>query len=1102
MYDKKAEAKRKIEQLIGNCKAVKLADHEAKYSERDVETKFIEPFLDALGWNPRSEEVQKRYPIGRKKVDYALQIGGVGKEPNIIVEAKNFVESLDGKEMDEDRQDYITYPEKVILYGWNSGVNWTVLTNFKELRVYNVRWSKKPEKALWLNLRFDEFLDDKKFEKIWALSREGVATGILDTYDTRTRRKPVDRQFLDDLVICRSLLIENVRHRNNELEPERIKECAQKILDRLVIMRAAEDLRVETADRLRREILKEKGGWFKLKQYLFRDFDRRFNSQIFAKNLCDDIEIDNEVIEEVVRILYEGTGESSGYLFDQIPADILGSMYEDYIGYILKEEGEIYKLEREMKKRKAEGIYYTPTYVVKFIVENTLGTFLKSMNLSEVENIRILDPACGSGSFLIRAQEVLKEYRKSKMEQLVKKEGQKIDIYMSRDYESLISKNIIMQNIYGVDLDPQAAEISSVNLSLKVLADMKEEMKLPEVMGKNIKVGNSLISNHRRDLKKYFENPAAKKPFNWDEEFPQVFEQVGFDVVIGNPPYINVENLPPDERRYYMDTENYETAIKRFDIYLAFIEKGLELLKNGGRLSFIVPFPFLNQNYAEKLRELILNSCVIEQIVDLSRYKVFQDAVVRNVIIVLRKENNREVREKNKIKIIVQQEDPNVTNKISGEISFIPQKVFQTTPESMFRLGLTEKVLSVTNEIDRNALKLGRVAVASWGARGVPMKNFHLDRPVNNLCKRMVKGENVRRYYLHYSGKWFLYDIAKLYRPAFPELFENKKIIISEVTGEKGLVATFDDERYYTDHSLCCCIPKFVLTGKDSEFFGRHKITMDKKDVKLSEKYDLKFVLGVINSTFSNFYFKTVLGYALNVYPESVEQLPIPKIDFYNADEKAMHDAIVKLVNQMLILNKQYNETLLIFQKILDNLKDSKTKSRPFGKYYFKEGSSYGIDLGKTEKLIDMDLKGKVTAIEVEDEQESLVLKAKYGDEEDLVPIIRIHIKDNELRKFFYYTMKTYLMEKAKTRMWGQGKIVDVVLNALEIPGFEVNTEKEKERIRKLMSEFFKSSPIKDKSLSEVEKEIQATDDMINKKVYGLYGLSEEEVKIVEESLH
>jgi hypothetical protein len=204
----------------------------------------------------------------------------------------------------------------------------------------------------------------------------------------------------------------------------------------------------------------------------------------------------------------------------------------------------------------------------------------------------------------------------------------------------------------------------------------------------------------------------------------------------------------------------------------------------------------------------------------------------------------------------------------------------------MFRIDLTPGLQNIQKRMDSVAIKFGKIFVASWGARGVPVEKFHLDNPINQHCKRMVKGSDVDRYELLYSGKWLLYDTEKLYRPSMPEFFENPKIIFQKVTGKHGLIGIYDKEKFYADDSLVCCIPKYCFKGYDERQLRKHKIYIYKNEIGISKDYDILYVLAVMNSWANGFYFSTFVGYDLNVYPENIEYLPIPRILFSTPEKK------------------------------------------------------------------------------------------------------------------------------------------------------------------------------------------------------------------------
>ena len=1051
MYDPKAEAKRQIQNRIDFYeKGVKLAKTEDKYLEARVKSTFIEPFLNALGWKLDSNEVYPEYPVGRDKVDYALQVGGVGEEPKIFVEAKRFVlpEGLDSKERDPYTGEDISFPEKAIHYAWRKNVDWVILTNFKELRIYNVKQSKTPKKAERFRITHDKFLEEDTFKTLWAFSREGVASGLLDAFEIREKRKPVDRQFLDDLVKCRLLLIDNIRRRNKELEPELLKECVQRILDRLVVMRAAEDLGVEKIDRLRMEILKPREGWDKLNQWLFKNFNSRFNSRIFAKHPCDDLKIADEVIQKVVNILYNGTGESSGYRFDQIRADVLGSMYEDYIGYILKEEGEIYKLEKEMKKRKAKGIYYTPTYVVEYIVENTLGTLLKGMSPPEVKNIRILDPACGSGSFLTKAQVVLKRYYESTMEQLKKKEGEKIDLYISKDYASL-SKDILTENIYGVDLDLQAAEIASVNLSLKILADMKEEMKLPEVMGENIKVGNSLISNHRKDLKKYFKYPAEKKPFNWDEEFSQVFEQGGFDVVIGNPPYGG--KLDRSEKKYI---EKEYACFGSKDTAEVFLELALKLTKENGMIGMIIPKSLAFYTAWSKIRKLLLREATIIRLCDVGI--AFKDVNYEQLILIIKKCKANENAE-----VIIDRAAPLRRYLPKKEITTIG-KVKQAVMNLENRLIFTPipaEIEKVLQKISEKSVPLGSIA-----------KEIFRGLYVADEIKRKLK-----------PGKYkFLEKVPHVSRYSIKRLWE---VDLSDKKWEKKIQKILRPRVF-----LKVLRGKRLVAGYD---FGEIVTTEKLVNVVLEEDsgYDIRFITAVINSPVPSFYMQKALFSDTTETSRVMDEdysgsIPIPKISpMMQLEQKN----IVELVDKIVDFKKQLSKLNINFERYLTEPVIAETNFRD---YYDK------LDINEKEALDKMS-KGNIRKLKVEEQGNWLVFKVDYvarkkGKKQEFkdVEIVKCKFKDELQRKFLFYTINNY------KKPLGTGNLLLKILR-IPVPRFDKDPKKNGLIITKMMQEYLKVVREKER----LEKGIQETDDLINRKVYELYGLNEGEIKIIEESL-
>ncbi len=672
----------------------------------------------------------------------------------------------------------------------------------------------------------------------------------------------------------------------------------------MIFIRYTEDKNLEPLTLL--PLLREwkvsgKGNLIEELNKIFRKFDKWYDSRLFEKHFSEDLESYGP-LEDIVEGLYHSKKSGHPYDFSVISSDVLGAVYEQYLGYLQKKEGG--KEENGRKsKRKQQGIYYTPTFVVDYIVKNTLGKILQEKSSEEIKNIRVLDPACGSGSFLIKACQTLIDYWQnqkreikgsSKLDEIAKimekKAGQKI-------LPTPAKLRILRENIFGVDLDPKAEEIAQLNLLLNAVS---RRTLLPN-LSHNITCGNSLISGTPKELKNYFgENWKDKKPFNWEEEFPEIFKDGGFDVVIGNPPYIMVENLPSNERRYLMS--KYETAAKRFDIYITFIEKGLDLLKPGGFLSFIIPYPFLNQNYAEKLRKKILQDFNLIHILDLSEVKIFGDAIIRNCIIVIEKPRaGNDKKDKINVKKIYNEKDLSNLGNLPTRVFL--KSIFKSLPKAMFRTDLNNLKMNLLEKIESKSISLGQICYVNWGARTGDIKKYVTKEKNNEYCKKMINARNVDRYIINYTNDYIIYKKEELYNPMFEELFESPKIVTRDISGKSRLKSALDTERYYTEHTVSLVVPFYYLKE-----VKRRGLKLTDEQINTSYNYDLKYILAIVNSALLNWYFISKLGGGLHVYPDDVKQFPIYKINFSNNEEKGKYDELVKLVDGILNLNKELQE--------------------------------------------------------------------------------------------------------------------------------------------------------------------------------------------------
>jgi hypothetical protein len=614
-------------------------------------------------------------------------------------------------------------------------------------------------------------------------------------------------------------------------------------------------------------------------------------------------------------------------------------------------------------------------------------------------NVKVCDPAMGSGHFLVdacefiarRISDILERYPDNPVEnkvhelrrKLLETAGEK-GYQLNEEHltnERLIQRLVLKRCIYGVDLNPLAVELAKLSLWLHCFTEGGPLSFLDH----HLKCGNSLIGASYEEIQlgllnaglfsripqdfprivgvmqviadltditmeqvaqsvsKYKESEGLMKParrifdswtaeyfghkgiqkflrggkavpkgwdtvdvdalpdwfrpgleearkthfFHWELEFPEVFfdrngalarYKRGFDAVIGTPPYISVEKMRTADRDFLM--KRLKSAQKRFDIYVGFIEHGLRLLRYGGRLGYIVPYPLLSQDYGEKLRDMILRQTKILEIVDIKRFKVFADPKVRSIVILLTPCEDQSEAVRHEMAVLHVTQDLNKVDGLGGFRLRARQSGYLGMPSKMIRTEVYGERTKVIRRCKADADPLGKIAIGGVGARAVPQKQFHLAKPVNEDCKKMLKGDDIQRYSCDWSGMWLLYDPARLYRPAMPQFFENEKLVIQEVTGDSGIRAAFDANGFYTDHSICCCVRADKLRDLSDKVLRKRKIQLDRSFLGKAEKYDLRFLLALLCSRLLNFYFRLMLGYDLNVYPESIEKLPIRRIAF------------------------------------------------------------------------------------------------------------------------------------------------------------------------------------------------------------------------------
>jgi len=656
----------KIKSLIQKFEANKYHYLSKDYLEEEVRIDFINPFFEALGWDvqntkslspyEREAVVEKGETTGRP--DYNFRIDGQTK---FFVEVKPPREALHK----------INHVLQAKSYAWNTkNVFVVLLTDFNESRLFDATIKpdlKNPDQGLIFELTYDKYLEN--MDKLLILSKEEIEKGSLDKIilkdsTSKKLRIPVDKSFLDDLTTWREALAKDIYKRNiKELEDhtdeENIKihvkilnEAVQKMLDRLIFIRIAEDRKIIEPKSLLEEVEWWKAGGKKrdLQRRLidcFLGWNQDFNGEILKPGPCDVLEIDSHLLAEIIDGLYY---PKCPYRFEVIGVELLGSIYEKYLGKTIKVSPKRIKIEEKPEVRKAGGVYYTPQYIVEYIVKNTVGKIIDGKSPKQIEKIRIVDPACGSGSFLLAAFQTLLNYHLDYYEKHPKESGQGLlfpDIISGFDGTKRLSiekkAQILRNNIFGVDIDPQAVEIAMMSLYLKCLEgekDLPRKKELLPSLARNIRCGNSLISYDIFDQQTLFgdEEKEHINPFAWNSKstgFGEIIEQGGFDVVIGNPPYVRQE-LFGEYKPYFQ--KHYKVYNGVADLYVYFVEKSLSILKPKGLYGIIVSNKWMRANYGEPFRNWLKKQRIL-RIIDFGDLPVFQDATTYPCILLISKQS-------------------------------------------------------------------------------------------------------------------------------------------------------------------------------------------------------------------------------------------------------------------------------------------------------------------------------------------------------------------------------------------------------------------------------------------------------------------------------
>ncbi len=868
----------------------------------------------ALGWELDQTGIQRRmWDVHRefsqrdnsstKKPDYAFRANGKVK---FFVEAKAPWVPLTekGPVFQAKRYAFSTAGKSPVV----------VLTDFQEFRVFNTLSRPLYDNPLQgiikdYDLKYTDFPD--KWDHLYnTFSKEAVLNGSIEKLAGKISKntKSLDIEFLTDITEWRETLAKNIAIRNKSLSVDEINEAVQRILDRLIFIRNLEDRGIEEEGLLARMIeKKEDEEAYSCLIPVFQRLDSAYNGLMFKKHFSESLEIDGKVIKTIVKNL---CWPASPFQFDIIEPEILGRIYEKFLGSKIRLTSEHRaKVEEKPEVRKAGGVYYTPEYIVRYIVENTVGEIFKGKTPEQISIIRILDPACGSGSFLIGAFGYLVEYHRQWYTEHRAEKKYKNDWYETPEGEALVAihkkREILKNNIFGVDIDREATEVAIMSLYLKLLEEGFDKGEaqlfvgtlLPDMTG-NIKCGNSLIGSdyyEGRDLKLFSDEEfKCVNAFDWAGKngFPEIMNADGFDCVIGNPPYVRQEMLS-EYKEYFQN--HFKVYHGVADLYAYFIERGVSLLKSGGRFSYIVANKWMRANYGWPLREFIKNNAQIDKLIDFGELPVFEKAATFPSIIVLIK--NKLQNQSFEFAQIKTLDFDSLTDMISHVSKILDERALGNEGWTLSDLKETE----LLDKLKKNSIPLGEYVEGKifYGIKTGLNEAFIIDQATrdkliaedsnnSNIIKPFANGDDIRKYKIHYKDNYLIFTRRGINIDNYPVIKKHLTQFRSKLEPGKGRkpgnykwYEIQDTVDYYNEfEKIKITYPEIA---KESRFaFDNCGIYINKTAfiIPLEDYY----LLGVLNSKIVWFYLKkicSVLGDAekggrLMQQKIYLERVPIP----------------------------------------------------------------------------------------------------------------------------------------------------------------------------------------------------------------------------------
>lgn len=981
----KEESLEQLKALIGAFEKEYAIYKTPRYSEAQLRIDFLNPLLKTFGWDVDNEQGKSQFLreviqeesidvedddiISKKNPDYTLRVQGIRK---FFVEAKKVSVDLNvtNKPAFQTRR-----------YGWNANLGISVLTNFEQLVIYDCRF--KPDVndsaaiARYKSFHYSQFIAD--FDELYQIfSFESVASGYIDEYFSLSQKETVtfDAYFLKQIENWRKELATDIVTNNAGFDNDEINFLVQRLLNRIIFLRICEDREIE-----KYETLKQTKSYDELKALFLRS-DKKYNSGLFdfiEDNFSLNIKINPKTLISIFNELYY---PQSPYDFSVVDPAILSQIYERYLGSridIINEQ--TISIVEEPEVAASSGVVPTPKLIVQNIVNETLNPLFEEKLLDQIQKLKIADICCGSGTFLITVYDYFLEKITLSLVQAGVDDVQLIYIAFDGSYHLTMraKHQILTDNIFGVDINPYAVEVTKFSLLLKLLENenagsiddflIKYGTKVLPNLEDNIKCGNSLID----DTYFSFNSEAIDdndllfkiKPFDWKNEFNFLKGNGGFDAIIGNPPYVRIQNIAKysSEEIFYFQHEisGYEVAASdAFDKYYLFIQRAIELLNPNGILGYIVPHKFFIVKGGKFLRRFIIQNASIFKIVHFGVSQVFPHRSTYTAILILDKKEREEFLFR-RVRVFSKEF-------ITGVIKY------DTYKSSLLRENPWVFVSKSTETIFRKLRRANTIPLNSLAEIAVGLQTsadkIYIFQPIAETDSTYRFEYKKREYEVEKSiCKPCLYDLSL---ELFDTVKPNAQLIFpytiiggkAEVFSEQYFDSTFPLAWAYLNNFKDMLTKRSINGSKEPKWYqyGRSQsltrfhdtpkliwsvlstkpgYVFDENNLQFTgggngpyyslfakSNYSLYYILGVLSHPVTEAMIKSGASEFRGAYyshgKQFIENLPIRLIDFDDKSEVALYENIIKTVKGIIETKHSYNSIRLLPQRQILQRKMSK----------------------------------------------------------------------------------------------------------------------------------------------------------------------------------